>query len=226
MVGTCTHGVHYYISGLLDDTIAAISSKSLPHYFLPQVNLFENIPDDFLHTVGKKLVEFRRNPISSLPKLSTKKRDALLSKKSKVNNNDTELAAKNSLLQFTTDNQDDLSSKIKSIDVDDDFATAIKRLPPFKTDNRHDLLSVIESFNVIDHDMLEVIKSFPELGTYNNATVISRLTGSFIETDQSGEIINQLEKLRGTLSSLNPLLTILRYLLEQTLHCIFCYLDC
>ena len=47
MVDTCTHDVHYYIPGLLDDMIAAISSKSLPHYFLPHVNLLENIPDDF-----------------------------------------------------------------------------------------------------------------------------------------------------------------------------------
>ena len=196
MVDTCTHEVHYYIPDLLDDMIAAISSKSLPHYFLPQVNLLENIPDDFLHTVGRKLVEFRHIPISSLPELSTKTRDTLLSKKSKVNN------------------------------TNNNFANAIKRLPQFETENRDDLLSVIKSFNIIDHDILEVIKSFPELGTYNNATVISRLTGSFIETDQSGEIINQLEKLRGTPSSLLPLLTILRYLLEQTLHCIFCYLDC
>ena len=141
-------------------------------------------------------MEFRHNPISSLPELSTKTRDALLSKKSKVNN--------------TRNN----------------FANAIKRLPQFETETRDDLLSVIKSFNIIDHDMLEVIKSFPELGTYNNATVISRLTGSFIETDQSGEIINQLEKPRGTLSPLLPLLTILHSLLEQTLHCIFCYLDC
>ena len=169
--------------------------------------MLENISDDFLRNVGEKLVEFRRNPISSLPELRTKKRDALLSKKSEVDNTDNELAAIKSHFQSTTDDQDDFSSKNKSFDTCDtcitfdscdDFATPIKQLPPFKTDNRDDLLSKIKSFNVIDDDMLEVIKSFPERDTYNNATVISHLRGTFIQTDQSGEIINQLEKLRGT----------------------------
>ena len=72
--------------------IAAICSKSLPHYFLPQVNLFENIPDDFLQTAGNKLVAFRRNPIDNLPGFSTYNRDALLSRKTFNNNLETDLS--------------------------------------------------------------------------------------------------------------------------------------
>ena len=70
--------------------IAAICSQSLPHYFLPQVNLFENITDDFLQTAGNKLVAFRRNPIDNLPEFSTYNRDALLSRKTFNNNLETD----------------------------------------------------------------------------------------------------------------------------------------
>ena len=70
--------------------IAAISLKTLPHYFLPQVNLFENIPDDFLQTAGQKLVAFRRTPVDSLPEFSTYNRDALLSRMKSNNNLETD----------------------------------------------------------------------------------------------------------------------------------------
>ena len=70
--------------------IAAISLKTLSHYFLPQVNLFENIPDDFLQTAGQKLVAFRRTPIDSLPEFSTYNRDALLSRTKSNNNLETD----------------------------------------------------------------------------------------------------------------------------------------
>ena len=70
--------------------IAAISSKKLAHYFLPQVNLFEKIPNDFLQTAGQKLVAFRRTPIDSLPEFSTYNQDALLSRTKSNNNLETD----------------------------------------------------------------------------------------------------------------------------------------
>lgn len=69
-----------YFSGLLDDLIAAVRDKYLPHYFLPQVNLFESITDDLLFAVGNNLADFRRNPITRLPEFSTYNRDAALSR--------------------------------------------------------------------------------------------------------------------------------------------------
>ena len=38
---------------------------------------------------------------------------------------------------------------------------------------------------------------FSEFGVYTADNVISRITGIIIETDRSGEIIDQLDKLRG-----------------------------
>ena len=43
-----------------------MASKSCPHYFIPEMNLFEHIPDDFLTTVGKKLREIRMNPTTQI----------------------------------------------------------------------------------------------------------------------------------------------------------------
>lgn len=39
-----------------------MASKRLPHYFIPEVNLFENIPSDFLQTAAASLVKVRRHP--------------------------------------------------------------------------------------------------------------------------------------------------------------------
>lgn len=57
------------ISGLLDELIQRVSAKRCPHYFVSQQNLFENIPDDFLATIGQKLVEIRRNPTRQLGRI-------------------------------------------------------------------------------------------------------------------------------------------------------------
>ena len=48
------------IEGLIDDMIACVARKSRPHYFVPEVNLFEGVPDDFLQTCGQKLIELRK----------------------------------------------------------------------------------------------------------------------------------------------------------------------
>lgn len=66
--------------GLLDDMIAAVAAKTLKHYFLPQFNLLEEIPDDFLHTVGAKLVAIRRRPLDNLPEFNAFTRGMLLSR--------------------------------------------------------------------------------------------------------------------------------------------------
>lgn len=44
--------------------------KRCPHYFLSDVNLFEDVPSEFLTTVGQKLVNIRRDPCKHLPPIS------------------------------------------------------------------------------------------------------------------------------------------------------------
>lgn len=51
-----------YFLGLVNELIQRVASKSCPHYFIPEMNMFENIPDEFLMTVGQKLTIIRRNP--------------------------------------------------------------------------------------------------------------------------------------------------------------------
>ena len=53
----------YPFAGLVNDLISAVAAKKLSHYFLPQVNLFEFIPSDFLQTAGANLVKLRKYPV-------------------------------------------------------------------------------------------------------------------------------------------------------------------
>ena len=51
--------------------IYCIAARRCQHYFLPEVNLFETIPEEFLSAVGQRLVDIRRDPIKHLRPLST-----------------------------------------------------------------------------------------------------------------------------------------------------------
>ncbi|XP_067929308.1 protein mab-21-like 3 [Watersipora subatra] len=58
----CWENLSRCVFGLLDDLLYCIASAQCHHYFLPRMNLFENIPPEFLATIGQKLTEIRRNP--------------------------------------------------------------------------------------------------------------------------------------------------------------------
>lgn len=72
------------VTGLLDDLQAAIAAQLLPHYFIPQFNLFANIPSEFMQTVGQRIAEIRENPIQNIPKHRDYVRDAILSGNSEL----------------------------------------------------------------------------------------------------------------------------------------------
>lgn len=48
--------------GLIDDLINALASRFLPSCFNRKLNLIENIPDDFLNTLSKRLLKLREDP--------------------------------------------------------------------------------------------------------------------------------------------------------------------
>lgn len=50
------------IMGLLDDLLHCLVTKSCPHYFIPENNLFAHVHSDFLDRLAKVVTEIRRNP--------------------------------------------------------------------------------------------------------------------------------------------------------------------
>lgn len=51
----------FCFAGLLDDLISCIYTRSCPHYFLPRVNLFEDIKGGDLDKVSESLQKFRKS---------------------------------------------------------------------------------------------------------------------------------------------------------------------
>ena len=51
---------------LLDRLIHCVARQTLPHYFIPENNLFRHIENDALGAVARKLVALRKRPLSSL----------------------------------------------------------------------------------------------------------------------------------------------------------------
>ncbi|XP_031559332.1 uncharacterized protein LOC116295601 [Actinia tenebrosa] len=50
------------IMGLLDDLLHCLVTKSCPHYFIPENNLFAHVHQDFLDHLAKVVAKIRRNP--------------------------------------------------------------------------------------------------------------------------------------------------------------------
>ena len=51
---------------LLDELLQCAATRDLPHYFIPEVNLFDHIHPDFLQVIADSLVLIRRRPIEQV----------------------------------------------------------------------------------------------------------------------------------------------------------------
>ena len=51
---------------LLDELLQCVATRDLPHYFIPEINLFDHIHPDFLQVIADTLALIRRKPIEQL----------------------------------------------------------------------------------------------------------------------------------------------------------------
>lgn len=54
------------VLGLLDDIIHCVAKRRCPHYFVPEIDLFEHMSCDHLRDLAKCLVKMRHDPITFL----------------------------------------------------------------------------------------------------------------------------------------------------------------
>ncbi|XP_032226788.2 uncharacterized protein LOC5502609 [Nematostella vectensis] len=59
------------VMGLLDELVHCLVTKSCPHYFIPECNLFEHAHQDFLLDLARKVLEIRAHP-DRYPKRTSK----------------------------------------------------------------------------------------------------------------------------------------------------------
>ena len=53
----------FRVLDLLDDLIYQLAEKHLPHYFIPELNLFENIAENDYKTIVQEIVCVREQPL-------------------------------------------------------------------------------------------------------------------------------------------------------------------